>query len=88
VTVKVVSLVDASRFATATITLVAPPLAAGSALAVDAGAPTHAIDPMIYGANSYDLDPVTLKLARFGSDVGRKLHHALQLQAQHHQCGL
>jgi hypothetical protein len=68
VTVKVVSLVDASRFATATITLVAPPLAAGSALAVDAGAPTHAIDPMIYGANSYDLDPVTLKLARFGSD--------------------
>ena len=68
VTVKATSLVDASKFATATITLVAPPVAAGPALAVDAGAPAHAIDPMIYGANSYDLDPVTLKSARLGSD--------------------
>jgi hypothetical protein len=68
VTVKVVSMVDASKFATATITLVAPPVAVGPALAVDAGAPVHAINPMIYGANSYDLDPVTLKSARLGSD--------------------
>ena len=68
VTVKVVSLVDASKFATATITLVAQPMASGPALLVDAGVPMHAINPMIYGANSYDLDPVTLKSARLGSD--------------------
>jgi hypothetical protein len=68
VTVKVVSLADASKFATAAITLVAQPLATGPALLVDAGVPVHAINPMIYGANSYDLDPVTLKSARLGSD--------------------
>ena len=68
VTLKVVSLADASKFATAAITLAAQPLAAGPALLVDAGVPVHAINPMIYGANSYDLDPVTLKSARLGSD--------------------
>jgi hypothetical protein len=43
-------------------------VATGPALLVDVGAPVHAINPMIYGANIYDLDPVTLKSARFGSD--------------------
>jgi len=73
VTVKATSTQDTTKSGSVTVTLVAPVVAAGPALSVDAGNPTHAIDPDIYGMNAYGLDTTVAKaahisIARWGGD--------------------
>jgi hypothetical protein len=79
VTLKATSIADPTKWASATITFAAPPIAAGPALQVDVAAPSHPISPLIYGMNSWRLsDPkheapkvaeeVRLPVDRWGGD--------------------
>ncbi len=79
VTLKATSTADPTKWASATISFVAPPVAAGPALTVDAATATHPISPLIYGMNSWRLsDPkheapkvaaeVRLPFDRWGGD--------------------
>jgi len=57
-------------------------MASGPALTVDAGAPTHAINPYIYGMNYYTLDPaaakaVNLSIDRWGGDATSRYNYLL-----------
>jgi hypothetical protein len=53
VTVTATSTQDTSKSGSTTVTLQPPATAAGPALTVDVGHPTHAISPYIYGMNAY-----------------------------------
>ena len=73
VTITATSTADATKSASITLTLAAPAATTGPALMVDAGTPTRAISPLIYGVNGYDLDTATAKAAnvsiiRWGGD--------------------
>src|SRR5580698_7865244 len=73
VTVVATSTQDTSLSGSATVTLAAPAASTGPALNVDAGNPTHAISPYIYGMNAYLLDSTTAKntnitIERWGGD--------------------
>jgi hypothetical protein len=73
VTVVATSTQDTSLSGSATVTLAAPAASTGPALTVDAGNPTHAISPYIYGMNAYLLDQTTAKntnitIDRWGGD--------------------
>jgi hypothetical protein len=90
VTIKATSAADPTKSASATITFAAPPVAAGPALVVDAAAPTHPINPLIYGMNSWRLtDPdnesakvakeVRLPLNRWGGDADSRYNYKLDV---------
>ncbi len=90
VTITARSKFDASKWAKATITFAALPVADGPTLKVDAGAARHAISPLIYGMNSYRLnDPdqesakvakaVRLPLNRWGGDGATRYNYKLDV---------
>ena len=82
-TVKALSLVDAN-IATATSHAGGAATGCRSSASAYVGAQVHAINPMIYGANSYDLDPLReVGAVWLGPILGEELHHALQLRAEH-----
>ena len=73
VTVTATSTEDTTKSGSATVVLSAPIVAAGPALTVDAGNPTHPISPYIYGMNYYTLDAaaaeaISLPVDRWGGD--------------------
>ncbi len=73
VTVTATSTADTTKSGSATVVLSAPVAAAGPALTVDAGNPTHPISPYIYGMNYYTLDAaaakaISLPVDRWGGD--------------------
>jgi hypothetical protein len=73
VTVTATSTATPTIISSVTLTLASPASATGPALSVDAGTPTHAISPEIYGMNGYALDATTVKNAnpsiiRWGGD--------------------
>jgi hypothetical protein len=79
VTVTATSSQDPTKSGTTTITLTSPPAGSGPALSVDAGNPTHAINPYVYGMNLY-LDPTTaaaanLSLDRSGGDAATRYNY-------------
>jgi hypothetical protein len=64
----------------ATLTIAAPVATTGPALTVDAGSPTHAISPNIYGINDYGLDQsiyaaVNLPIERWGGDATTRYNY-------------
>ena len=69
VTIKATSTTDPTRWATATITFVTPPMAKGPALLVDAGAAAHPINPLIYGMNSWRLSDRQHQAAKVAAEV-------------------
>jgi hypothetical protein len=90
VTIKAASTADPAKWARATITFTAPPVAIGPALRVDATAPAHHISPLIYGMNSWRLsDPenqgakvakeVRLPLNRWGGDAMTRYNYKLDI---------
>jgi hypothetical protein len=69
---------------TAELTLVAPALAVGPALKVDAGAKTHPISPLIYGMNGYSLSAevatkIKLPVDRWGGDGATTYNYHLDV---------
>jgi hypothetical protein len=68
----------------ATVTLNAPATATGPALTVDAGKPTHAISPYIYGMNAFTLVTTDAKdgnitVDRFGGDATSRYNYLLDV---------
>jgi hypothetical protein len=68
----------------ATVTLNAPATANGPALTVDAGKPTHAISPYIYGMNAFTLVTTDAKdgnitVDRFGGDATSRYNYLLDV---------
>ena len=64
---------DATKSASATVTLEAPATAAGPVLTVNVADETHAISPLIYGMNAFGLDATTaananITVTRWGGD--------------------
>jgi hypothetical protein len=85
-TVKVVatSTEDTTKSGNVTVTLNPPAIAAGPALTVDAGNPTHSISPYIYGMNAYLLDAATTKatnitIDRWGGDSTSRYNYLLDV---------
>jgi hypothetical protein len=73
VTIIAISTDDATKTGNVTLMLAPPAAGIGPTLAVDAGSPTHAISPEIYGMNAYVLDTDTVTKAnpsiiRWGGD--------------------
>ncbi len=73
VTITATSATTASQSGSVTLTLTPSATATGPALTVDAGSPTHPINPEIYGMNAYVLDSTTVRNAnpsiiRWGGD--------------------
>lgn len=73
VTLTAVSAAYSSLSESTTVTLTAPATAAGPALTVDVGDELHAISPLIYGMNAFDLDTTSVTTAnasvvRWGGD--------------------
>jgi hypothetical protein len=84
ITVKATSVGDPTASASVTVTLGTPATAAGPALSVDAGNQTHAISPLIYGMNNYQLEPATTAAAgitvdRFGGDATTRYNYLLDV---------
>jgi hypothetical protein len=90
VTIRARSTFDGSKRAEATVTFAAPPVAQGPSLKVDPGTARHAINPLIYGMNSYRLnDPdqesakvakaVRLPLNRWGGDGVTRYNYKLDV---------
>ncbi len=82
VTVTATAAGDTSQAGTAAVTLEAPATAAGPALAVDAGNPTHAINPYIYGMNAYSFvnsvdAPANPPVLRWGGDNTSRYNYQL-----------
>ncbi|MDR3771991.1 MAG: glycoside hydrolase family 44 protein, partial [Terracidiphilus sp.] len=84
VTVTATSTSDTSIHGSAIVTLSQPAAAAGPALTVDAGNPTHAINPFIYGWNGYSASSSAAKAAnitvdRFGGDATSRYNYQLDV---------
>jgi hypothetical protein len=84
VTVVATSTADATLSGSASVTLAAPATAAGPALSVDAGNPTRAISPYVYGMNAYLLDATTAKntnvpIDRWGGDSTSRYNYLLDV---------
>jgi len=67
-TVVATSTEDKTKSGSVTVTLSPPATTAGPSLTVDAGNPTHAISPYIYGMNAYLLDSATTKASGISID--------------------
>ena len=84
VTVTATSTQDKTKSGSATVTLSQPAAAAGPALTVDAGNQTHAINPYIYGMDSYTLNTAAAKAAnlpldRWGGDATSRYNYLLDV---------
>ena len=84
ITVVATSNQDPSVSGSATVTLSPPATVAGPGLVVDAGDITHAISPLIYGMNSYQLDAsvgkaVRLPVDRWGGDSATSYNYLLDV---------
>ena len=84
VTVKATSTAVTSASASVAVTLSAPATAAGPVLTVDAGAPTHAISPYIYGMNAFQIAPetaraVNLSIDRWGGNATSRYNYRLDV---------
>ena len=84
VTVVAASHQDPTVTGSAVVTLSPPAAAAGPALTVDVAAPTHPINPMIYGMNGYQQDPAVaraaaLPLDRWGGDYTSRYNYLLDV---------
>jgi hypothetical protein len=84
ITVKATSVGDPTASTSVTVTLATPATATGPALSVDAGNQTHAISPLIYGMNNYQLEPATTAAAgitvdRFGGDATTRYNYLLDV---------
>jgi Glycoside hydrolase family 44 len=84
VTIKATSTFDTTKSGSATVTLSAPTVTAGPALLVDPGAPTHSINPLIYGMNFYSQDPtvakqVNLPVDRWGGNATTRYNYKLDI---------
>ncbi len=80
VAITATSTQDTTKSGSVTVTLAQPAAAIGSALSVDVGNPTHAINPLIYGVNGYLLDAVSAKtahpsLVRWGGDATTRYNY-------------
>jgi hypothetical protein len=86
VTVTATSVGDPKASASAVVTLSAPAASTGPALSVDAGNQTHAISPLIYGMNNYQLEAATTTAAgitvdRFGGDATTRYNYLLDVSS-------
>jgi len=84
VTVTAMSKDGAKVVGTAEVKVVVPATAAGPALRVDVGAKLHAINPLIYGMNGYDLKPsiaekIKLPVDRWGGDAATTYNYLLDV---------
>lgn len=84
VTVTATSNQDTTVSGAVTMTLNAPATVAGPALTVDAGNPTHAISPDIYGMNYYTISAaaakaVSLPVDRWGGDATSRYNYVLDV---------
>jgi hypothetical protein len=84
VTVKATSVSTPSVSGSVTVPLNQAPGASGPALSVDAGDPTHAISPDIYGMNAYTLNQsaakaVNLPVDRWGGDSTSRYNYQLDV---------
>jgi hypothetical protein len=89
VTVSATSTEDPSVVGNTTVTLSPPATAAGPALLVDAGNPTHAISPDIYGMDAYLLDgtaadadavaKTNMSINRWGGDSTERYNYQLDV---------
>jgi hypothetical protein len=84
VTITATSVQDTTKSGSTTVTLSAPATAAGPALSVDVGAPTHAISPYIYGMNDWKgaftgptAASVSLPVDRWGGDQTTRYNYQL-----------
>ncbi len=84
VTVTATSVGDTTKSGSTTVTLSPPATAAGPALSVDVGAPTHAISPYIYGMNDWKgaftgstAASVSLPVDRWGGDQTTRYNYQL-----------
>lgn len=84
VTVTAKSVQDTTKSGSITALLAPPTASNGPALSVNAGAPTHAISPYIYGMNNYQLSAAAVKSAnvpldRFGGDATSRYNYLLDV---------
>ena len=84
VTVTAISVADPTVHASTVVTLEVPAVSAGPALRVDTGAPTHRIDPLIYGMNAYSMSPqlqamVRVPVDRWGGDAVTRYNWQLDI---------
>ncbi|WP_162601375.1 glycoside hydrolase family 44 protein [Occallatibacter savannae] len=84
VTVTATSVQDTSVVGSATVTLSQPAASSGPALSVDAGNVTHAINPLIYGMNAFQLAGTAAKSAgitvdRWGGDATSRYNYQLDV---------
>ncbi|HEU5351533.1 MAG TPA: glycoside hydrolase family 44 protein [Terracidiphilus sp.] len=82
VTVTVTSNQDSTVSGSVTVTLSAPAVAGGPSLTVDAGNVTHAIDPLIYGMNAFQLvstaaAKANITIDRWGGDATSRYNYKL-----------
>ena len=82
VTVTATSAAYPAAMSSVEIELAPPAASAGPALSVDAGQPTHPIDPLIYGMNFFSLDGKAEKASgmtvdRFGGDATSRYNYVL-----------
>ncbi len=83
VTVTAASTQDATKSGSVVVTLVQPAMAAGPALTVDAGSPTHTISSLIYGMNGYGLTTMAARsgnipVIRWGGDGTSRYNYLLK----------
>jgi hypothetical protein len=86
VTVKATSVGDPTASASIVVSLAPPAASTGPALSVDAGNQTHAISPLIYAMNNYQLEPATTSAAgitvdRFGGDATTRYNYLLDVSS-------
>ncbi len=84
VTVTATSQANSVAVAQVAVTLVAPATAAGPALSVNTAAVTHAISPLIYGMNDYQLvsglrSAVAVPVERWGGDSSTRYNYLLDV---------
>lgn len=84
VTVTATSTAMPSVSGSVTVSLSEAPTASGPVLSVDAGDPTHAISPDIYGMNAFSMPPseakaVNLPVDRWGGDATTRYNYQLDV---------
>ena len=82
VTITATSSADSAQSGSATVTLITPAAVKGPALEVDVGDPLHPINPLIYGANGWQLDRASAAIANFsvlrwGGDATSRYNYKL-----------
>jgi hypothetical protein len=84
ITVTATSTQDTTVVGNATVALTQPPASNGPALTVDAGTVTHAINPYIYGMNSFQSTATTgaqakIAIDRWGGDATSRYNYVLDV---------